>query len=415
VEKRGYERMEKLRQYQLNYPEDATEGMNRVAQALICLTDPVAKRAYDAAQFPDEVAKEPPQPSQPRAAGDSTDPLAWLFGPAPPGATATPAVPTEPPQRVTDWQAAPPPPARINFGSESPQQESPTTDESPPDADAAMETPQDKLPDANFPDLLQTAEEHPARAGIPRKGLGTKRALFARISRTRQILGVWRQAGKYLNQPKRPLTKPSEATDLLHQMESLRELLRWSPRLVGQAGQPGYLVHALARQQIIVPTLQTLLPSQREALMRDWQAGHESLVSYLQFLRVELRELRRRNRVGRALRAVGLGIINNPGLLLLILALIAVNITFYNLVAARLTESAWGQKLSPRILPWIVIAPQVAAVGILVVAKFLWSWWIFRPIQLPGPRAIRVVRSRSKARAAAQGRPATPGVNAKTS
>jgi hypothetical protein len=40
--------MEKLRRYQLAHAEQVTEGMNRLAQALVCLTDPVAKKAYDA-------------------------------------------------------------------------------------------------------------------------------------------------------------------------------------------------------------------------------------------------------------------------------------------------------------------------------------------------------------------------------
>ena len=44
--------MEKVRRYQLNHPELATEVMNRLAQALVCLTDPAAKQAYDAALFP---------------------------------------------------------------------------------------------------------------------------------------------------------------------------------------------------------------------------------------------------------------------------------------------------------------------------------------------------------------------------
>jgi hypothetical protein len=48
IEEHVQERMERLRRYQLTHPEEATEGMNRLAQALVCLTDPVAKKAYDA-------------------------------------------------------------------------------------------------------------------------------------------------------------------------------------------------------------------------------------------------------------------------------------------------------------------------------------------------------------------------------
>jgi hypothetical protein len=48
IEDHVQERIERLRRYQLTNPEQATEGMNRLAQALVCLTDPVAKQAYDA-------------------------------------------------------------------------------------------------------------------------------------------------------------------------------------------------------------------------------------------------------------------------------------------------------------------------------------------------------------------------------
>src|SRR5438132_6316458 len=48
IEQQVYQRMEMVRRYQLTHPEEATEGMNRLAQALVCLTDPGAKKAYDA-------------------------------------------------------------------------------------------------------------------------------------------------------------------------------------------------------------------------------------------------------------------------------------------------------------------------------------------------------------------------------
>src|SRR5438445_6489879 len=56
------ERMEKLRRYQLAHAEQVTEGMNRLAQALVCLTDPVAKQAYDAKLAPRPV-KRPTGPA----------------------------------------------------------------------------------------------------------------------------------------------------------------------------------------------------------------------------------------------------------------------------------------------------------------------------------------------------------------
>src|SRR5271167_3245490 len=48
VEREVHRRLEIVRRYQLTHPEPATEAMNRLAQAFVCLTDPDARKAYDA-------------------------------------------------------------------------------------------------------------------------------------------------------------------------------------------------------------------------------------------------------------------------------------------------------------------------------------------------------------------------------
>jgi hypothetical protein len=52
IEEQAGSRMQQVRHYQLSYPDQATEAMNRLAQALVCLTDPEARRAYDARLVP---------------------------------------------------------------------------------------------------------------------------------------------------------------------------------------------------------------------------------------------------------------------------------------------------------------------------------------------------------------------------
>jgi hypothetical protein len=95
------------------------------------------------------------------------------------------------------------------------------------------------------------------------------------------------------------------------------------PPLLGQAGQPGYLVVTLARQQNRFWTFQTLLPKQREELARHWRAGQEVLLAHLDFLRQELRAVRRKSRWSRTTRAVRAALNDHPGRVLLILALVA--------------------------------------------------------------------------------------------
>src|SRR5947209_3873451 len=48
IEQRVHQRLDAVRRYQMMHPEQATEAMNRLAQAFVCLTDPSAKKAYDA-------------------------------------------------------------------------------------------------------------------------------------------------------------------------------------------------------------------------------------------------------------------------------------------------------------------------------------------------------------------------------
>src|SRR5262249_20048209 len=130
-------------------------------------------------------------------------------------------------------------------------------------------------------------------------------------------------------EPSRRLTRPSEARELLAQLASIRRLLGNFPPLLGEAGQPGYLVLALARQQIVVPTFQTLLPSQREALARDWSQAQKLLAAHKDFLRQELRALRRKTALGRAVRSVRAFLDDHPGAFLILLGLLALAIALY--------------------------------------------------------------------------------------
>src|SRR5205814_907538 len=124
-----HERMRQLRPYQLSYPDQATEAMNRLAQAYGCMMDPAARKAYE-----ESLLLPPLHPSPAPSGGegavrgsapagmksvpgiengsiDSNDPLAWLFGPwdsladAQPSAGASGVRP-----HFRDWTAAAPPP-----------------------------------------------------------------------------------------------------------------------------------------------------------------------------------------------------------------------------------------------------------------------------------------------------------------
>ncbi len=81
IEKKVHERMQRVRPYQLNYPDQVTEALNRLAQAYSCLMDPSTRNAYD-----ESIRVSPPLNAvqgrdQDNGSPDLMSPLAWLFGP----------------------------------------------------------------------------------------------------------------------------------------------------------------------------------------------------------------------------------------------------------------------------------------------------------------------------------------------
>lgn len=328
IEKQVHDCLARLRPYQLNHPDQVTEAMNRLAQAFTCLTDPESKEAYDAAlDAPKPVAvAEPPvevvmpatQPdvvppaNLPAVMEEPSDPLAWLFGPW--NQSATP----QPEQVPANWQTSPPP-ARGEAASEESDHD---RNGAPPVEEPKAET---------TPAAPQDPHREAAHLSVPaRRGLGTKRALYHRIAVTRRLLSSWQQVGKLLSRPNRRLTRVADAHEFTRELDRIRKALPNFPPILGRAGQPGYFVIILAQQPMIVPTFRTLLPSQREELARDWETGRDLLRSHLQFLRQEVRAIRKHSRWGRWVRASRAFLADHPGTVLLLFALVALGVSIWS-------------------------------------------------------------------------------------
>ncbi len=313
IEEQVHERLEVVRRYQLTHAEQATEAMNRLARAFVCLTDPVAKKAYDAGllgEAPPEVAEAELEEGEPAVQ------LAAPRAPAAPRPAASPELPAAvlvPPRSARGIEDA--------SGPHLPAVKARPA--SPPQAEPVV--PATAVVVEELPDPAKEA----ARSELARRGLGTKRALYRRLARARRLAGAWERAGKYLAWPKRRVNRPAEATELGRVLGEVREALPGFPRLIGEAGQPGYLVVALSRQPAVVPTFQTLLASQREALARDWWAGRTLLHAHREFVRHELRTLRKRGSLYRALRATRSLLSEHPVGLLLALALLALAVALW--------------------------------------------------------------------------------------
>ena len=287
IENQVHERLLRLRPYQLNHPEEVTEAMNRLARAFSCLTDPLAKKAYDEGLF---------APNSTVESTDSyVDPLAWLFGPWSELATPRPAVRAGN-QKLADWREAPPPP-RLPSTTSSPTPAVPRQDTgngAPPLVSSAPPIPTGPL------DTFIEA----ARSSAARRGLSSRRALYRRMRRTRQLLRAWERGGKYLNRPLRRLVRSGEAAELSRMLGAISRRLEDFPPLLGRLGQPGFWVASLARHDMVVPIFRMLVPSQRETLARDWRDGRQILHAHRSFLLVEARVFRNQSWWGRVKRRV---------------------------------------------------------------------------------------------------------------
>jgi hypothetical protein len=334
IEQRVHDRLEAVRRYQLLHPELVTEAMNRLAQAYVCLTDPDARRAYDNARSgrpPGNGSKViPAKVTRRKPTTAVLPPLPVPLTPPPAPVPAPPPTPEVPPVPKVETLpvAVPAPPAAIP----APPAAVPVAPVTVP-AESSTLGPLIVLP-AVVAEALPTAPPAPppprprpkadpvieaSRSDEARRGLGTRRALYQRLARTRRLMRAWDRAGKYFGNPKRKLGKPVEATELINHLRDLREALEGFPPLLGEAGQPGYSVVVLARQPAPVPVFQTLLLGQRETLAQHWKGGRQFLQAHREFLRQEIHSVRQRTSVGRALRATRSYINDHAGAVLLLL------------------------------------------------------------------------------------------------
>jgi hypothetical protein len=311
--------------------------MNRLAQAFLCLTDPKTRQAYNAQFFPNL----PPPPAPPATQAQPEPPkaapgVATLAPPAsvPPVRSAvTPGVDTgvvQPVQTQLDWRNATPPPVRgavlpvqvaappPGNGTPPPAEAAGPAQATPPPGGAAPAEAPPAAPAAPAPPAVPVSRPadpvfETARSPEARRGLRTRRHFYERVLLTRRLLRAWDRLGKYAGKPKRKLARPAEENELTRLLERADELLEHFPPLLGQPGQPGYRVLVLAHDDTPVAMFKRLDAEQREALARDWHAGQALLLAHRQFLRQQVKKLRRRGLAARLLYTVQAAVNDHPG------------------------------------------------------------------------------------------------------
>jgi hypothetical protein len=178
------------------------------------------------------------------------------------------------------------------------------------------------------------APPQPKASTAPAPGMpSNRRTIYHRLARVRRLLRAWRGVEHYLGDSGWRIARPTDADALAGACAELVALVDALPRGVGRAGEPGYLVMALARQQVIVSTFQALLPSQREALARDWSAGMTQLEMQLAVLRSAARALRKKGSFRRSAARVVALLFDRPELALLLLGCLALLIAIWRTAA----------------------------------------------------------------------------------
>jgi hypothetical protein len=349
IEQHVHQRLDTVRRYQMMHPEPATEAMNRLAQAFVCLTDPGSKKLYDAELLGTGAPVAAPAPSPAEVPVENRDPLSWLYSPTGLAAAlaaqtasavqAVPAAPGVPPPlpALAPRPSAVPPPL-------PPILPTPAQAGAPPVADAPGSPSAGAAGSPAPPAEPVDPAVEAARSRSARRGLAGKRALYQRVAATRHLLAAWNEVGKYLASPRRRLGRASEVKNLLAQLDEVRTLLHSFPPLLGEAGQPGYLILTLSE----MADVSMLQGQQREALSRDWKAAFKLLTAHRDFLRQEIRARRRRTLGQRLARRLRFILADEAGTVLLLLALLALNIAIWR---------TWGDSLWERIVGPSATAP----------------------------------------------------------
>jgi len=305
IERVVLDRMARLRSHQLLHPELVTEGMNRLAQALVCLTDPAAKSVYDA-----ELGVPPATPFGKPAISPLPPPLPAVPSESIPG-FPIPAEDEPLPSDVTQVIEIPFLPGLLPPGKAIPDDQiiEPAPEPLPPGYEVVSE-----------PVIEAEVVAPPRPAWQP----ASRRQLYSRLARVRSLIAAWQALRPFFGDPREPIDRPVRVLLFLEAVNALRTLLDQEPRIIGDTWQTGGLVAALIRQPLLPNTLRDLLPDQRAAMSFDWLQGQlelEAEYSRLRELSRSGRKFRGRFRAQGPLRKAVRWALRNPESLLLALAL----------------------------------------------------------------------------------------------
>jgi hypothetical protein len=311
IESRVLERLELLRRYQLPHPDEATEGMNLLAQALDTLTDPESRRKYDRSIGVKSATRvEPPPPANDKV-------LEFLF----PEVRLLPVDSDEPAPPADEEPILPEAILLQELEEEPDVDDEPEILEplQPPELPAAILVPV-------LPPVARLEEDDRDADRRPRRPKSPRRELYADLARVRKVLRIFERARPFVTDPDRTIAKRTDALALMGCLAELRPLLPTVTDLIATGHRPGSIVAALARQRLMYDTFRSLLPGQRDSLAKDFRAAHYRLAGYYDELRDEVTRMNRKDWMRTVGRPVMKYLADHPEWLLAPVALTALAI-----------------------------------------------------------------------------------------
>lgn len=276
LEERVHARMTKLRHYQLSYPEEATEGMNRLAEAFITLTQTCVQKPAPCVT-PAQAAASAETISKDETSIVSRTKVDWRDEP-PPVRQETPSSPeviSNPELILEDEAAAGEVLVAKPFVAPTKSRLS--------------------LPGAVVQELAEESDEATSN-------LATIEAVIERVEATRRLLHAWDKFGKAIHlMPKK--TSARENEQFAKRLQTIADSMKTYPAFLGHPGKPGYRVVVQSNFKISLATMRAMTPDQRDALLVDWQDGRQVLLAHRKYLHKLFKSMRHRSSVGLALHA----------------------------------------------------------------------------------------------------------------
>ena len=259
VEKRAMELMDRLRPYQLAHPDLVTDGMNRLAQALVALTSgpapppPIPPTTRKLSKPPaTKPAPPPPAVTTPAPAPAAFEAVEFAL---PGGASTT--IPTEAEiveaevieADVVEPDAVPAEVIAAPFARSRPQVET---------------GPPVEIPAADF------APAAPEGFVVPAAG---RREAYRDLARLRRLRRAWRKLRASVADPAEKLLGPAEVCNFLETVQEVRSALAAPGTGTDVFGPAGANVRAVVTHPQPLAVFRQLVPAQRQALARDWAIG----------------------------------------------------------------------------------------------------------------------------------------------